>query len=78
MNSLTSKQIKSYMAEFCPSSGYVLDLTRAEFEELIDETIDVDISHMSESNGKRLKHLLQTCTDEQVELLVEALRALSA
>lgn len=78
MNSLTSKQIKSYMAEFSPSSGYVLDLTRAEFEELVDETIDVDISHMSESNGKRLKHLLQTCTDEQVELLVEALRALSA
>lgn len=66
------------MAEFSPSSGYVLDLTRAEFEELVDEVIDVDISHMSESNGKRLKHLLQTCTDEQVELLVEALRALSA
>ena len=78
MNSLTSKQIKSYMAEFSPSSGYVLDLTRAEFEELVDETIDIDISTMSESNGKRLKHLLQTCTDEQVELLVEALRALSA
>ncbi len=66
------------MAEFSPSPGYIFNLTRAEFEELVDETIDVDISHMSESNGKRLKHLLQTCTDEQVELLVEALRALSA
>ncbi len=78
MNSLTSKQIKSYMAEFSPSPGYVFNLTRTSFEELVDEAIDVDISHMSESNGKRLKHLLQTCTDEQVELLVEALRALSA
>lgn len=66
------------MAEFSPNPGYVFNLTRTEFEELVDETIDVDISHMSESNGKRLKHLLQTCTDEQVELLVEALRALSA
>lgn len=78
MNSLTSKQIKSYMAEFSPNPGYVLNLTRAEFEELVDETIDVDISHMSESNGKRLKYLLQTCTDEQVEALIAALRALSA
>lgn len=78
MNSLTSKHIRAYLAEFCPSTGYVLNLTRTSFEELVDEVIDVDISHMSESNGKRLKHLLQTCTDEQVKLLVEALRALSA
>lgn len=78
MNSLNSKQIKSYMAEFSPSPGYVFNLTRAEFEELVDEAIDVDISHMSESNGTCLKHLLQTCTDEQVELFVAALRALSA
>lgn len=76
MNSLTHKQIKSYMAEFSPNPGYVLNLTRAEFEELVDEIIDVDILHMSESNGKRLKHLLQTYTDEQVEALVAALRAL--
>ena len=75
MNSLTSKQIKSYMAEFSNGNpGYVFNLTRAEFEELVDEAIDVDISHMSESNGKRLKHLLQTCTDEQVETLIAALR----
>lgn len=76
MNSLTSKQIKSYMAEFSPSPGYVFNLTRVEFEELVDETIDVDISHMPESNGKRLKHLLQTCTNEQVETLIAALRTL--
>lgn len=76
MNSLTSKQVRAYLAEFCPSPGYVLNLTRTSFEELVDETIDVDISHMPESNGKRLQHLLQTCTDEQVEFLIAALRAL--
>ena len=74
MNSLTHKQIKAYMAEFSPSSGYVLNLTRAEFEDLVDD-LDIDMQS-TESNGKRLKHLLETCTDEQVESLVAALRAL--
>ena len=64
------------MAEFSPSSGYVLNLTRAEFEDLVDD-LDIDMQS-TESNGKRLKHLLETCTDEQVESLVAALRALSA
>lgn len=72
MNSLTHKQIKSYMAEFSSSPGYVLNLTRAEFEDLVDG-LDIDMSS-TESNGKRLKHLLETCTDEQVESLVAALR----
>ena len=63
------------MAEFSPNPGYVLNLTRAEFEDLVDSAIDVDIADMQESNAKRLKHLLETCTDEQVESLVAALRA---
>ena len=64
------------MAEFSKSPGYVLNLTRAEFEDLVD---DLDINMQStESNGKRLKHLLETCTDEQVDALVSALRAVSA
>ena len=62
------------MAEFSPSSGYVLNLTRVEFEDLVDD-LDIDMSS-TESNGKRLKLLLETCTDEQVESLVAALRAL--
>ena len=76
MNSLTHKQIKSYMAEFSSSPGYVLNLTRAEFEDLIDD-LDIDMPS-TESNGKRLKYLLETCTDEQVESLIEALRTMSA
>ncbi len=74
MNSLTSKQIKAYMAEFSSSPGYVLNLTRAEFEDLVDD-LDIDMQS-TESNGKRLKHLLETCTDGQVESLVAALRAI--
>ena len=74
MNSLTHKQIKAYMAEFSSSPGYVLNLTRAEFEDLVDD-LNIDMSQLTGSNGKRLKHLLQTCTDEQVESLIAALRA---
>ena len=75
-NNLTSKQIKELMLEFSPNSdGYVLKLTRAQFEDLVEEATDVDISENTESNGKRLKSLLKTCTDEQVNTLLTALRA---
>jgi hypothetical protein len=76
MNSLTNKQIRELMTEFCPSPGFVLKLTRAEFEELVEDAIDIDISEQTESNGKRLKALLKSSTDEQVESLVEVLRSL--
>ena len=77
MNSLTPKQIRELLHEFSPKAdGYVLGLTRAKFEELVEDAIDIDVSENSESNGKRLKTLLKSCTDEQVNALVSALRAL--
>lgn len=77
MSTLTSKQIRQFINEFCPSAGYVLNFTRCEFEDFVEDTIDVDISDQSESNGKRLQHLLSTCSDEQVTTLVDQLRAKS-
>ena len=62
------------MTEFSPSPGYVLNLTRVQFEDLVDD-LDIDMQS-TESNGKRLKHLLETCTDRQVESLVAVLRAI--
>lgn len=77
MNSLTPKQIKEYMLEFSPKSdGYVLKLTRAQFEELVEESTSIDVSENPESNGKRLKALLKSCTDDQVDALVGALRSI--
>jgi len=78
MSSLASKDIRRYLLEFSPQPGYVLKLSRIQFEELVEDTIDVDISEQQESNGTRLKLLLKSCTDEQVTNLVNALRALSA
>mgnify|MGYP001239259111 CR=1 FL=1 len=77
MSTLTSKQIRGFIDEFCPSVGYVLNFSRREFEDFVEESIDVDISDNTESNGKRLKKLLSECTDEQVTKLVNDLRAKS-
>lgn len=76
MSTLTNKQIRLLMKELSPNPGYVLKLTRAQFEELVEDTIDIDISEQSESNGKRFKQLLKSCTDEQVIKLIDALRVL--
>ena len=76
MNQLTNKQIRELMNEFSPSTGYVLKLSRTQFEELVEDTIDLDISETEGSNGNRLKSLLKSCTDEQVDSLIAALRAL--
>lgn len=76
MNSLTNKQIRELMNEFSPKGdGYVLKLTRVQFEELVEDALDVDISEDEASNGKRLKSLLKSSTDDQVQALVEALRS---
>ena len=63
------------MSEFSPSPGYVLKLSRKQFEELVEDTIDQDISEMEGSNGNRLKQLLKLGTDDQVNSLIAALRA---
>ena len=76
MNSLTNKQIRELMSEFSSSPGFVLNLSRKQFEELVEDTIDLDISQQSESNGNRLKFLFKFCNDEQVDSLIAALRAL--
>ena len=65
------------MLEFSPKSdGYVLKLTRSQFEELVEDAIGIDLSENPESNGKRLKALLKSCTDDQVDALLSALRAI--
>ena len=76
MNKLTSKDKRNLIKEFSPSPGFVLKLSRKQFEELVDDTIDVDISPNGASNGARFKELLNNCTDEQITKLVTALRSI--
>lgn len=76
MNSLTPKERRALLTEFSPSPGYVLKLSRIQFEELVDESTGIDISASSLSNGTRFKGLLNSCTDEQITALLKALRAI--
>ena len=76
MNALTPKDKRNLIKEFSPIPGFVLKLSRKQFEELVDDTIDMDISSNGASNGNRLKWLLDHCTDEQIANLLAALRAL--
>ena len=75
MNTLTAKEKRELIKEFSPSPGFVLKLTRMQFEVIVDDTINVDISKSGSSNGARFKHLLDTCTDTQIANLLAALRA---
>lgn len=76
MNSLTSKDKRKLIKEFSPSPGFVLKLSRAKFEELVDDTINIDLSTNGASNGARFKELLDNCTDEEITALLAALRAI--
>lgn len=76
MNSLSSKQRRELIKEFCPFPGYVLKLSRNEFEELVEDTLDVDISEVEGSNGKRFEQLLKSSSDDQITRLIAALREL--
>ena len=75
MNSLTSKDKRNLIKEFSPSPGFVLKLSRKQFEELVDDTINIDLSTNGASNGARIKELIDNCTDEEITALLAALRA---
>ena len=74
MSSLTNKQIRELMSEFSPNPGFVLNLTRTQFEELVEDVLDIDISEQPESNANRLKTLLKLLSDDQCNQLIAAIK----
>ena len=76
MNTLTAKDKRNLIKEFSPIPGFVLKLSRKQFEELVDDTIDMDLANNGASNGNRFKWLLDHCTDEQITALLASLRAI--
>ena len=72
---MTNKQIRVIMEELSPAPGYILNFTRVQLEELVEDVLDIDISEQPESNANRLKKLLKTLTDEQSALLITAIKA---
>ena len=76
MAQVTSKQARELLAEFMPQPGYILNLSRKQFAELVEQTTDVDIYDDEQSNSKRFTSLLYSLTDEQLANLVAALRTI--
>ena len=74
---MTKKEIRTILTEFQGKSpGYILNLSRRQFEELVEDTLDIDISEQTESNANRFKALLTAHSADEVEDLLTALRAI--
>lgn len=74
---MTKKEIRAILTEFQGKSpGYILNLSRRQFEELVEDTLDIDISEQTESNANRFKALLTAHSADEVEDLLVALRAI--
>ena len=74
---MTKKEIRTILTEFQGKSpGYILNLSRRQFEELVENTLDIDISEQTESNANRFKQLLTAHSADEVEDLLTALRAI--
>ena len=72
---MTNKQIRELLTELSPQPGYILNLSRRQLEEIVEDVLDIDISEQPESNANRLKTLLKSLTDEQCNQLIAAIRA---
>ena len=75
---MNNKDIRKLLAEFSHKRGYILNLSRRQFEELVEDTLDIDISEQTESNANRFKQLLTAHSADEVEDLLTALRNLTA
>jgi hypothetical protein len=74
---MTKKEIRTILTEFQGKSpGYILNLSRRQFEELVEDTLDIEISEQTESNANRFKSLLTAHSADEVEDLLVALRAI--
>lgn len=73
---MNNKDIRKLLAEFSHKPGYILNLSRRQFEELVEDTLDIDISEQTESNANRFKALLTAHSADEVEDLLTALRAI--
>ena len=72
---MTNKQIRELFVELSLKPGHILNLSRRQLEEIVEDVLDIDISEQPESNANRLKTLLKSLSDEQCNQLIAAIRA---
>ena len=54
MDRLTNKQIRELMNEFSPSPGFILNLTRTKFEDLVEEAEELADNRYSDYEWQKL------------------------
>ena len=72
---MNNKQIRELFTELSTKPGHILNLSRRQLEEIVEDVLDMDISEQPESNANRLKTLLKSLTDDQCNQLITAIRA---
>lgn len=72
---MTNKQIRELFTKLSTKPGHILNLSRRQLEEIVEDVLDIDISEQPESNANRLKTLLKSLTDDQCNQLIAAIRA---
>lgn len=72
---MTSKQIRKVMEKYSPKPGYILDLTRNQFEELFEDMLDIEVfdTYEGPSVGKTFKSFLKEASDTDIQLILNAL-----
>jgi hypothetical protein len=67
------------MKEFSPKSdGYILNLSRKEFEIIFEDTLDIEVfeEFVGPSVGKTLNSFLRQADDTDIQLILDELRKL--
>ena len=71
---MTNKQIRELLIELSPKPGHILNLSRRQLEEIVEDVLDIDISEQPKSNANRLKTLLKSLSDDQCNQLITAIK----
>ena len=71
---MNNKQIRELLTELSTKPGHILNLSRRQLEEIVEDVLDIDISEQPESNANRLKTLLKSLSDEQCKQLIAAIK----
>lgn len=71
---MNNKQIRELFIELSTKPGHILNLSRRQLEEIVEDVLDMDISEQPESNANRLKTLLKSLTDDQCNQLIAAIK----
>ena len=71
---MNNKQIRELFIELSAKPGHILNLSRRQLEEIVEDVLDIDISEQPESNANRLKTLLKSLPDDQCNQLIAAIK----